>query len=112
MSISHYVHGVETDLEEAAEVLQGALGPEEAPGQNRADLFTHRVEVGDEAVRHLEETAEGCRRKLKTNTKQVTALSLSVCIYHLSVASAVFFVIVLLEGEPQLQFERAEAVSP
>lgn len=72
-------YGVETDLEEAAEVLQGALGPEEAPGQNRADLFTHRVEVGDEAVRHLKDTAE----VTDGNAKAVTALSLLVCIYHL-----------------------------
>lgn len=43
----------ETDLKIAAEVVQGAPGSQEAPGQNRSDLFTHCVEVSDEAVRHL-----------------------------------------------------------
>lgn len=56
MSLSHYF--LVTDLEEAAEVVQGALGSQEAPGQNGADLFTHSVEMGDEAVRHLRQRAE------------------------------------------------------
>ena len=51
--VSHIISGVQTDLEEAAEVVQGTLRPEETPGQDRADLFTHSVEMGDEAVRHL-----------------------------------------------------------
>jgi len=42
-----------TDLEGAAEVMQGALGPQEAPGQDGADLLTHGVEMSDEAVGHL-----------------------------------------------------------
>lgn len=33
--------------------MQGALWPQEAPCQDRADLFTHGVEMGDEAVGHL-----------------------------------------------------------
>lgn len=33
--------------------MQGALGPQEAPGQDGADLFTHSVEMRDEAIRHL-----------------------------------------------------------
>jgi len=45
--------GAESDLKEAAEVVQGALGPQEAPGQDGADLFTHGVEMSDEAVGHL-----------------------------------------------------------
>lgn len=43
-----------SDLEEAAEVVQGALRAQEAPGQNGADLFADSVEVGDEAVGLLE----------------------------------------------------------
>lgn len=50
--------GVGADLEEAAEVVQGALGPQEAPGQNGADLFTHGVEMGDESVGHLRHRAD------------------------------------------------------
>lgn len=42
-------------LEETAEVMQGALGSQEAPRQSRADLLTHGIEVGDESVRYLEE---------------------------------------------------------
>lgn len=38
--------------------MQGALGPQEAPGQNGADLFTHSVEMGDESVRHLRDRAD------------------------------------------------------
>lgn len=48
--------GAETDLEEAAEVVQGALGAQEAPGQNGADLFTHGVEMSDETVGHLRQS--------------------------------------------------------
>lgn len=44
-----------SDLKEAAEVVQGALRAQEAPGQNGADLFTHGVEVGDKAVGLLEQ---------------------------------------------------------
>lgn len=33
--------------------MQGAPGPQETPGENGTDLFTHSVEMGDEAVRHL-----------------------------------------------------------
>lgn len=47
-----------TDLKEAAEVMQGALGPQKAPGQDGADLFAHGVEVSDEAVRHLRPRGE------------------------------------------------------
>lgn len=50
--------GAETDLEEAAEVIQGALGPQETPGENGADLLTHGVEMGDEAVRYLRHRAQ------------------------------------------------------
>lgn len=42
-----------SDLEEAAQVLQGALWAEEAPGQNWTDLFAHGVEASDEAIRNL-----------------------------------------------------------
>lgn len=60
----------ETDLEEAAEVVQGTLGPQEAPGQNRADLITHRVEMSDEAVGHLRRKAE----VTKKHWRLITAL--------------------------------------
>ena len=58
MRIHGIISGVETDLEEAAEVVQGALRSEETPGQDGTDLFTHSVEVGDEAVRHLRRKKE------------------------------------------------------
>lgn len=58
VSLWCYVVVLGADLEEAAEVVQGALGPQEAPGQNGADLLTHGVEVGDESVRHLRQTAD------------------------------------------------------
>lgn len=50
--------GCQTDLEEAAQLPQGALGPQETPGENGADLFAHGVEMGDEAVRHLSHRGE------------------------------------------------------
>lgn len=52
------ISGSETDLEEAAEVVQGTLGPQEAPGQNGADLFAYSVEMSDEAVGHLRQRAD------------------------------------------------------
>lgn len=50
--------GAQTDLEEAAQVMQGALGPQETPGENGTDLLTHSVEMGNEAVRHLSHREE------------------------------------------------------
>ncbi len=47
--------GAETDLEEAAEVMQGVPGSKETPGKNWADLFTNSVEMCDEAIRYLKQ---------------------------------------------------------
>lgn len=40
-------------LEEATEVMQRALGPQEAPGQSRADLLTYSIEVGNKSIGYL-----------------------------------------------------------
>lgn len=52
---------IQTDLKEAAEILQGALGPQEAPGQYGVNLVTHSIEMGDESIVHLRQKAEGNR---------------------------------------------------
>lgn len=49
---------VQTDLEEAAEVMQGALGPQETPSENGTDLLAHGIEMGDESVGHLSHRGE------------------------------------------------------
>lgn len=67
-----------SDLEEAAQVVQGALWAQEAPRQDGAHLLTHGVEMGDEAVGHLRQTAESTEA-LRSSTccpsDQVTQLN-------------------------------------
>lgn len=59
----HSIIDIETDLEKAAEVVQGALGPQEAPRQNGADLLAQCVEAGDEAIWNL--FLKECHRNYK-----------------------------------------------